>query len=98
MRVIWTKLASRHLEGIRSYTGWSSPTYANRIVARIVRAAIVLSKSSMPGNEVPEYGDPAIREVFVHPYRVIFKLTAAEYAVLAVYHASREIPDSPPEN
>jgi toxin ParE1/3/4 len=93
VKVLWTKLASRHLEGIRSYTGWSSPSYATAIVTKIVRAVLSHSKLELPGMEVPEYGDPDVREIYVHPYRVIFKLTTKVFAVLAVYHARETSPN-----
>ena len=50
----------------------------------------------LSGAEVPEYGDPDIREVFEHPYRIIYRVSGPDVQVLAVIHSSRRMPRTPP--
>jgi plasmid stabilization system protein ParE len=44
------------------------------------------------GAVVPEYDNEAIREVFEHPYRIIYKVLEEQVDVLAVVHSSRRLP------
>ena len=48
------------------------------------------------GAEVAEYADPTLREIFVHPYRVLYRATDPDIYVLAVVHGSQNLPRRPP--
>jgi len=39
---------------------------------------------------VPEIGSPAIREIFVHRYRLIYEVSGSEVAILAFLHGARD--------
>ena len=42
------------------------------------------------GREVPEYARPDVREVIVRPYRIVYRLVAAdEVHILTVHHGAR---------
>jgi plasmid stabilization system protein ParE len=41
---------------------------------------------------VPELRDPAIRELFVGPFRLIYKLTVDDAQILAFIHGARDFP------
>lgn len=47
------------------------------------------------GRQVPEERDPAVREIIVEPYRVIYEINAASQTVdiLRLWHAARGRPD-----
>jgi plasmid stabilization system protein ParE len=47
------------------------------------------------GAEVVEYGDPAVREVFEHPYRILYRAAGQEIQVIGVIHSSRRLPRTP---
>jgi hypothetical protein len=48
------------------------------------------------GSEVPEYGNPDIREVFEHPYRILYRASGADVEVVGVIHSARRMPRTPP--
>lgn len=67
MSVPWTQTAADQLQAIRDYLARSSPGYAQAVAGRIIAQTQALAGQPLLGAEVPEYGDPAIREVFEHP-------------------------------
>ena len=96
MNVNWTETATAQLQAIRDYLARSSPGYAQTLADRIVRRTEGLAAQPMLGAEVPEYGEELIREVFEHPYRVLYRVSDREVQVLSVIHASRRLPRTPP--
>jgi plasmid stabilization system protein ParE len=84
------------LQAVRDYLARSSPGYAQALAARVVARAEALADQPLSGAEVEEYGDPDIREVFEHPYRIIYRVAGADVQVVAVIHSSRQLPRIPP--
>ncbi len=97
MSVSWTETAAYQLQAIRDYLARSSPGYAQSLAGRIVAKSLALDGQPFFGAEVAEYGDPEIREVFEHPYRILYRLTGKNVLVIAVIHAARRLPRTPPE-
>jgi plasmid stabilization system protein ParE len=64
MSVTWTETAADQLQAIRDYLARSSPSYAQALASRIVTRTETLDGQPLIGAEVPEYGDPDVREVF----------------------------------
>ena len=96
MNVVWTETATAQLGAIRNYLAWSSPGYGQAIAGRIVARTESLADQPYIGGEVPEYGDAAIREVFEHPYRILYFVSDADLQILAVIHSSRSMLRTPP--
>lgn len=96
MSVAWTQTAADQLQAARDYLARSSPGYAQALAGRVVTRADALDGRPLSGAEVPEYGDPDIREMFEHPYRVIDRVVGPDIQVLAVIHSSRRLPRTPP--
>lgn len=97
MSVSWTATAADQLQAIRDYLARSSPGYAQALAGRVVARADALDGQPLSGAEVPEYGDPNVREVFEHPYRVIYRVAGStDVEVIAVIHSSRRLPPAPP--
>ena len=67
MSVTWTETATSQLQAIRDYLARSSPGYAQALAGRLVARTQKLDGQPRLGAEVPEYGDPDVREVFEHP-------------------------------
>lgn len=63
--VRWTLGAQHDLQGIVEYIGQDSPSFAAATAARIVKAVRKLRTHPRLGRTVPEYDDPAIRELIV---------------------------------
>jgi plasmid stabilization system protein ParE len=66
------------------------------LAARVIDRAEALDGRPHAGAEVPEYGDPDIREVFEHPYRILYRVNGPDVEVIAVLHSSRRLPRTPP--
>jgi toxin ParE1/3/4 len=96
MSVTWTETAAAQLQAIRDYLARSSPGYAQALAERIVARTEALDGQPLSGAEVPEYGDPDIREVFEHPYRILYRVSEEDVQVIAVIHSSRRLPRTPP--
>jgi len=57
------------------------------------QAVVQLCEHPHIGRMVPEFGDPAIRERIIAPYRVLYLLQADVVYVLGIYHGRRQLPD-----
>ena len=89
---LWTETATDQLQAIRDYLARSSPGYAQALAERIVARTEALGSHPLSGAEVQEYGDPSIREIFEHPYRILYRIEGSEVQVVAVIHSSRRLP------
>ena len=96
MSVAWTQTATDQLQAVRDYLALSSPGYAQALAGRIVTCTEALDGQPLLGSEVPEYGNPDIREVFEHPYRILYRVSGPDVQVIAVLHSSRQMPRTPP--
>ncbi len=88
MKVIWTVAARQHLHTIHAYLAMHSPTFAVRMIDRIVLAADRLGDFPMMGRVVPERNDPNKREILEKSYRIIYRITQ-DIEILAVLHGAR---------
>ena len=89
-RVVWTRSARRHLDEIAEFVARDSPEGARRVVEQALAAASSLETLSDRGRVVPEPADPAIREIFVYRYRLIYRTAGDTVAVIAFIHGARE--------
>jgi plasmid stabilization system protein ParE len=55
-----------------------------------VTAARSLAELSERGRIVPEIGDPAVRELLLGRYRVVYEVFPERVAIVRVIHASRD--------
>jgi plasmid stabilization system protein ParE len=60
------------------------------VVEQALAAARSLESLSDRGRVVPERADPAIREVFVYRYRLIYRTAGDTVAVIAFIHGARD--------
>ncbi len=96
MSVTWSVTAATQLQAIRDYIARSSPGYAQVVAERVVARTEILDGQPLLGAEVPEYGDETIREVFEHPYRILYRVSGQDVQIIAVVHSSRRLPRTPP--
>lgn len=96
MSVAWSETAATQLQAIRDYLARSSPGYAQALAGRIVARTQTLDGQPLLGAEVPEYGHPDVREVFEHPYRILYRVAEQDVQVIGVIHSSRRLPRTPP--
>ena len=91
--VVWSPQAIRDIESIRAFIAQDSTSYAELVARRIVTAVERLHSFPESGRIVPERQDPAIREVIVTPYRIVYRLRREVAEVVTVFRGSREFPD-----
>ena len=90
MRLFWTARAQADLAAIRAFVAVDSPHYADVIVRRLLHAVDRLPDFPRSARPVPEYADPAIREVVLRPYRIVYRIIdKEEIHVLTVHHGAR---------
>lgn len=91
-KIRWSPQSVRELEAIRDYIAPDSPRYAALVVQRILDAVERLAAFPESGRVVPERNDPAIREIIVRPYRVVYRLRTGLVEIATVFRGSRMFP------
>jgi len=88
--VVWSPEAIEDAEAIAAYINRDSPWYAKAVVSKIVETVENIPDYPEMGRAVPELGDAAIRERFVHRYRIIYRLDAERVLIVAVIHGRQD--------
>ena len=73
MNIVWTEPAVDSLHAIRDYIARDNAFYAGVFVNRLIDTAESLDSFPERGREVPEAGNPSIRELLFQNYRVIYR-------------------------
>ena len=89
-RVAWAKSAVAALDGAADYIAQDSPLAASRLVERALNAAANLTESAERGRQVPELGDPALRELLVESYRLLYQVADDAVTIIAFLHGARD--------
>ena len=91
MNVIWSPLAEEQaVEGF-TFIAAEDPAAAVRWLERLEKKTGSLAIFPDQGRRVPEVQRTAIREVLVHPYRVVYRRDTDKVVVLSVQHDHREL-------
>lgn len=98
MRVEWSDYASADLDDLVHYISRDSAFYAQLFAERVVLATRRLGDFPESGRIIPETEDPALREIIVQGYRVMYRLEPDHVLILAVMHSRRDVGgmDNPP--
>jgi plasmid stabilization system protein ParE len=88
--VIWTQRARDALDEAAAFVAEDSPEAAVNLVERALDAAESLSTLSERGRIVPELDDPAVREIFVYRYRLVYEVAPSQITVLGFLHGARD--------
>jgi toxin ParE1/3/4 len=88
-KIIWSPAALEDVESIAEFITRDSEFYARAVVEKILVRVKNLRDFPLTGRIVPELGDEAIRECFVHNYRIIYRLKNREITILAIIHGKR---------
>jgi toxin ParE1/3/4 len=91
--VSWSPQAIHDVVLIRDFIAQDSPSYAELVARRIVAAVERLQSFPESGRLVPERQNPAIREVIVGAYRVVYRLRGDVVEIATVFRGSREFPE-----
>jgi addiction module RelE/StbE family toxin len=88
--VNWSNTAIKDLENIVDYIYHDSPTYALAFYSEVKSRAKTLTDFPLRGRVVPELQDQTIREIFVHRYRLIYKIEENNISIATIVHGARE--------
>lgn len=91
MNILWTQKAEKQLTQIHEFIAEDSPYYAAQTVDQIVLRADSISRFPNKGRKVPEISDDSIREVFQHPYRIIYQIKEPNILILSILHQARNL-------
>jgi toxin ParE1/3/4 len=86
--VVWTEPAWDDLESAADYIARDSAAYAAAFVREVRTAAQSLAEFAERGQVVPEFRDPALRELLIRPYRLVYRLSEDRVVVLALVHGA----------
>ncbi len=89
-RVDWTREAQRNLAEVLEFIAQDSHDGARQVLEQAVAAAKSLSTLSHRGRVVPEVNDRRIREIFVHRYRLIYRVESDVVSILAIIYGARD--------
>lgn len=89
VEVEWSSQASQDLESIVDYIAKDSPQYASLFVSDIFRTLDRISAFPNSGRMVPEAGNPAIREVILGSYRLMFRVGKQKVGLITIHHGAR---------
>ena len=97
MNVRWTERASKDAIAIYDYIADRSETYAESVYLRILARPNQLANYPESGSIVPECNRADIRELFVHSFRLIYRVVDIEIRILTVIHGRRQLPADVPD-
>ena len=89
-RVVWAQRALEAVDEIAEYVATDSPAVAARLVDAFLQTAATLDTLTERGRTVPDVHDPAIREIFVYDFRLIYRAQPRVVEILTVVHGARD--------
>ena len=72
--VVWSESAQRALDEVIEYIAKDFRSAAGHVLEAALDAAASVATLSERGRVVPELDDPALREVFVFRYRLMYRV------------------------
>jgi plasmid stabilization system protein ParE len=72
--VVWTRRARSDLHLAVAHIAADSPAAARTFASAVVEAGRSLARLSERGRVVPELSDPAVRELILGKYRIIYEV------------------------
>jgi plasmid stabilization system protein ParE len=93
--LIWSPTAKFDLKDIAAFIAEDSASAAERFVGSLFQSVERLADFPESGRIVPEFNDPAIREVIRKPCRIVYRVDGRKSVVeiARVWHAARGTPD-----
>ena len=91
VKVVWAELALEDLKLIHEYISVDSKRYADRFIEKLITRVDQLESFPKSGRVVPEFNSDSIRELIEGNYRIIYKISAAQIAIIRIHHAARQL-------
>jgi addiction module RelE/StbE family toxin len=94
-KLIWSPASRDDLRDIVTFISRDSPPRAEAFAYRLIAETDKLQNFSELGRVVPEYRVPAIREIIIRSYRIIYRVDHEQKLVqiARVWHAARGTPE-----
>lgn len=96
-QVILSPTARHDLRRAVRWISVDAPDHALRYGRLLVSRTKVLAQFPELGRVVPEFGNPAIREIIVRSYRIVYRVRHAEgrVEIIRYWHGARGTPEIP---
>lgn len=96
-QIILSLWARADLRDTVRYISFDAPDRALRFGRLLVSKTRILAQFPELGRVVPEFRDPAIREIIIRSYRVVYRINHAERRVeiIRYWHGARGTPEIP---
>lgn len=88
--VIWSWRARDGLDEAVAYIAKDSPERAIDFLERALNTAESLEQFTERGRIVPELADPAVRELIVFRYRLVYEVSDLSATILGFLHGARD--------
>ena len=94
-QVVLSASARADLRNIVRYISLDAPDRAFQFGMFLISRTRLLARSPELGRVVPEFEDPAVREIIIHSYRVVYRLDDLNHSVelIRFWHAARDVPE-----
>jgi toxin ParE1/3/4 len=88
MRIVWTAMANRMLDGVGEYIAQDNPKAATKLLKQIRKSVKLLQAHPFMGRRTEFEG---VRELVVHPnYLVSYRVSTDTVQVLQVWHVAQQ--------
>ena len=91
VNIIWTEYAIEDLRLIHEYISKDSKRFADRLVEKIIERVDQLQNFNKSERVVPEFNSEAIRELIEGNYRIVYKISPNQIAIIRIHHAARQL-------
>jgi toxin ParE1/3/4 len=92
MKLIWSRRSTRDLLEIGRYIAKDNRPAARRWVERLRQRARAATEHPQAGRMVPEHSRPALREVLLRNYRIVYCVRAESIEVVTVFEGHKMFP------
>ena len=89
VKILWSKRSRTDLEEKIDYISKDSPAVARNFAAKIIEATTILETFPTLGRNVPEYTDPALREILYRNHRIVYHLSGSVATIVTIFHGSK---------
>ncbi len=91
-----TSQAKKDISGIYNYIHQDSYQHAKAVAEAIIKKIDTLHKQTDAGKIVKEFNDPAIRELKLFKYRIIYRIVTTNVVeIITIQHSARLLNNNP---
>ncbi len=94
MKVVWSPLAELRAQEAVEYIAEDRPLAAAKWLEGLLERVAKLDQFDRRGRVVWEIGNPAYREIFFEPYRIIYRIDQSRVVILTLRHVRRAWDDA----